>query len=101
MQWYYGEGRHKASLYSGKFDENLVQAIARDIVNDNAHEYNKRTGRWPCLCVHDELVYVVKEEDAQKALDDLQEVMRTPPVWWPELIVWSEGDIGSSYGEAK
>ena len=101
MQWYYGEGRHKASLYSGKFDENLVQAIARDIVNDNAHEYNKRTGRWPCLCVHDELVYVVKEEDAQKALDDLQEVMRTPPVWWPELIVWSEGDIGSSYGDAK
>lgn len=101
MQWYYGEGRHKASLYSGKFDENLVQAIARDIVNDNAHEYNKRTGRWPCLCVHDELVYVVKEEDAQKALDDLQEVMRTPPVWWPELIVWSEGSFDDTYGDAK
>lgn len=101
MQWYYGEGRHKASIYSGKFDENLVQAIARDIVNDNAHEYHKRTGRWPCLCVHDELVYVVKEEDAQKALDDLQEVMRTPPVWWPELIVWSEGSFDDTYGDAK
>lgn len=100
-QWYYGEGRHKASLYSGKFDENLVQAIARDIVNDNAHEYHKRTGRWPCLCVHDELVYVVKEEDAQQALDDLQEVMRTPPAWWPELIVWSEGDLADTYGDAK
>lgn len=101
VQWYYGEGRHKANLYGGKVCENIVQAIARDIVNDNAHEYHKRTGRWPCLCVHDELVYVVKEEDAQKALDDLQEVMRTPPTWWPELIVWSEGDCAKTYGDAK
>ena len=100
-QWYYGEGRHKATLYGGKFDENLVQALARDVVNDNAHAYHAVTGRWPVLCVHDELIYIVKDEDAQQALDDLQTVMRTPPTWWPELIVWSEGDIGQTYGDAK
>jgi hypothetical protein len=51
--------------------------------------------------VHDELVYVVPEEDAQHVLDTVQRIMRTPPVWWPELITWSEGDIAQSYGEAK
>jgi len=34
-------------------------------------------------------------------LDLVQKVMRTPPIWWPELVTWSEGDIGDTYGDAK
>ena len=51
--------------------------------------------------VHDELVYVVPEDESQIVLDTVQSVMRTPPAWWPELITWSEGDISDSYGGAK
>ena len=31
----------------------------------------------------------------------LQEIMRESPPWWPELVLWSEGDIARSYGDAK
>jgi len=51
--------------------------------------------------VHDELVYVVKDQDADEILDTVQTRMRQSPDWWPELPTWSEGDIGQTYGDAK
>lgn len=100
-EWWYGEGRHRARIYAGKIDENLVQALARDVVAGNALAVFNRTGLRPALTVHDELVYIVPESDAQGVLDTVQAVMRTPPAWWPELVVWSEGDIADTYGAAK
>lgn len=100
-EWSYGEGRHKARIYAGKVTENIVQHLARSVIAGNAIEFKKRFGLNPALMVHDELVYVVQEGHAAEALAGLQEIMRTPPVWWPELVVWSEGDIADTYGEAK
>jgi len=100
-EWEYGQGRHRTKIYSGKIDENIVQALARDVIAQNAYDVFKELKLRPSLMVHDELVYVVPEEDAQHVLDTVQRIMRTPPVWWPELITWSEGDIAQSYGEAK
>lgn len=80
---------------------NCVQALARDSIFDCALEYFKRTGLRPALRVHDELVYVVDEGPADELLAELQRVMRTPPKWWPELVVWSEGDAADTYGAAK
>ena len=100
-EYWYGEGRGRARIYAGKCVENLVQALARDVIADNAYAVFKELKLRPSLLVHDELVYVVPEEDAQHVLDTVQRIMRTPPVWWPQLITWSEGDIAQSYGEAK
>lgn len=80
---------------------NCVQALARDSIFECALEYYKRTGLRPALRVHDELVYVVEESHAQDLLDELQAVMRTPPKWFPELVVWSEGSAAETYGDAK
>ena len=44
---------------------------------------------------------VVPEEIAEEALALVQSVMRAPLDWWPELVLWSEGGIGDTYGEAK
>ncbi len=99
--WVYAHGRHMARITGPKADENIVQALARDSVFDCALEYFKRTGLRPALRVHDELPYVVDEGSALDLLAELQAVMRTPPKWWPELVVWSEGDAAPSYGEAK
>ncbi len=38
---------------------------------------------------------------AEELLDLLQGIMRTPPKWWPELVVWSEGSSAYTYGDAK
>jgi len=100
-EWVYGSGRHQARIYAGKVTENIVQALARDVIAGNAYQMYKQTKLRPSLAVHDELVYVVPDSDAVDALKTLQTIMRTAPTWWPQLITWSEGDIAQSYGEAK
>jgi DNA polymerase bacteriophage-type len=113
QEWWYGRGRHRARIYAGKVDENAVQALARDSLFEKAIEFFRwsvdagvmnvynRVGLRPALRVHDELVYIVRESEAKMLLEKLQSFLRTPPRWWPELIVWSEGDIALSYGDAK
>ena len=100
-EFMYGNGRNKARIYAGKIDENIVQHLARCVIADNALTVQQVTGLNPALMVHDELVYVVPNEEAQGVLDTVQNVMRTPPNWWPELVTWSEGDIADTYGDAK
>ena len=100
-EWWYATGRHKARIYAGKIDENCVQALARDVIADDALEVFRRTKLRPVGMVHDELIYVVPEGEAQGVLDEVQKVMRTPPKWWPQLVTWSEGDIAQTYGAAK
>lgn len=98
---FYASGRHKARITGPKADENIVQALARDVICDNAVDFYKVSGFRPKLRVHDELVYVFPESEAADLLDTLQGIMRTPPKWWPELVTWSEGDIADTYGAAK
>jgi DNA polymerase bacteriophage-type len=100
-EWWYGNGRSRARIYAGKGVENLVQALARDVIAEHAVKFFKDTGLRPSLAVHDELVFVVPERSAQEHLDHLQGIMRRGVSWWPELVTWSEGDIADCYGEAK
>jgi hypothetical protein len=100
-EWWYGSGRSRARIYAGKGVENLVQALARDVIAEHAQRMFQRTKYRPSLTVHDELVYVVPTTVAQDVLDELQSVMRSGVSWWPELITWSEGDLGDTYGEVK
>lgn len=99
--WVYGHGRHYAFIYGGKCTENIVQALARDVIFPNAMEFWKRTKLRPKHKVYDELVYLASPKDAPDLLAELQSIMRTPPTWWPSLVLWSEGDIAQSYGAAK
>ena len=100
-EFVYGSGRRKTRIYAGKIDENIVQHLARCVIADNALAVQRQLGLIPALMVHDELVYVVPEDVAESTLAKVQEIMRTPPAWWPELITWSEGDIADTYGDAK
>lgn len=99
--WKFGEGRHMGFLSGGKVDENLVQGIARDVIAENSAEITRQTGIYPALLVHDERVDIVKENKADEHLATMNEIMRTPPKWWPSLAVWSEGSHGESYGASK
>lgn len=100
-EYVYGNGRRKARIYAGKIDENIVQHLARQVIADNALEVQRRTGYRAALTVHDELVYIAPDHEAEWLLGVVQKVMRTPPDWWPELLTWSEGDIAQTYGAAK
>lgn len=100
-EWWYGSGRGRARIYGPKMVENIVQHLAREVIADDMLEVLAKTKQRPALTVHDELVYVDKTSRAKTLLDVVQDVMRTPPKWWPELITWSEGDIADTYGAAK
>ena len=100
-EWWYGEGRQSARIYAGKGVENLVQALARDVIADHALAFRKSSGLTPVLMVHDELVYLVPEDSAESLLSELQTIMRSGVSWWPQLVTWSEGSVGNTYGEAK
>lgn len=103
-EWVYGEGRRKARIYAGKVTENIVQHLAREVICDNllAVARTPLGKKYPLVhTVHDELIYIVKDEDAQAMLDTVQDVMRNGVSWWKELITWSEGDIAQTYGAAK
>lgn len=101
VQYSYGEGKNKSKLYGGLMCENLVQAIARDVIAEAALNIQSKTGYAPAHTVHDELVYVVPEREAAGHLASINEIMRTPPTWLPDIVLWSEGDIADSYGESK
>jgi hypothetical protein len=103
-EWVYGEGRRKARIYAGKVTENIVQHLAREVISDHMLKVTQtQLGKKypPALTVHDELVYVVRDEHAQEMLDLVQSIMRDGCDWWPELVTWSEGDIATTYGDAK
>lgn len=106
-EWWYGQGRHKARIYSGKIDENIVQAIARDVVAYHLLEFLRHPRvvamgiTVPALLVHDEIVFIANEEHAEEALEIMLDTMKRSPPWWPDIVLWAEGDIGDRYGEAK
>lgn len=104
QNWVYGEGRHKAKLYGSKMVENLIQALSRIALTDIMLTYSKTPlgKRYPIAhCVHDEIICVTHQDDAQEVLGLLHHLMRTPPAWFPDLVTWSEGDIAQRYGNAK
>lgn len=100
-EYFYAEGRHKARIYAGKIDENIVQHLARNVLAWNAITVADRTGMLPAHMVHDELVYVVPERDADAVLAEVLGAMATPPPWWPELITRGAGGVSYTYGAAK
>lgn len=86
-------------IYGGKVVENITQAVARIVV---AEQMAKIGRRYPvALQVHDEVVCVVPEEQADACKDYMVKVMSTPPKWAPDLPVACEADVGVNYGDAK
>jgi DNA polymerase len=86
-------------LYGGKMVENITQAVARIVV---AEQMTKIGRRYPvALQVHDEIVCVVPEAQADECKAFMMDVMSTPPKWAPDLPVACEADVGLNYGDAK
>jgi DNA polymerase I-like protein with 3'-5' exonuclease and polymerase domains len=86
-------------IYGGKVVENITQAVARIVVSEQMAKIGRR---YPvALQVHDEIVCVVPEEQADACKDYMVSGMSTPPKWAPDLPVACEADVGPNYGEAK
>jgi len=87
-------------IYGARLLENIIQALARIVVMQAALRLSERGYRF-ALQVHDELVFVVPEQDLGMAKEIILAEMIRQPVWAPGLPLAAEIGDGPSYGEAK
>jgi hypothetical protein len=95
----YAQRHGRDKVYGSKVFQRVTQSLARDIMAENILTASKKYH--VVGTVHDELLLLVPEEQAEQALVDVIEIMRTPPAWAPDLPLDAEGGIGDSYGDAK
>jgi DNA polymerase I-like protein with 3'-5' exonuclease and polymerase domains len=97
----YTYGPMVRTLWGGKLLENLIQALARDIVMENMLRIRDEVGIRPALQVHDELDYIVPEKDAEAVAAAIRRIMTAPPAWMPGLPVDVEIHWGETFGDCK
>ena len=96
-EWVYGNRRKK--LYGGSACENIVQAVARIVMTDGMLRIQKR---YPVvLTVHDEVVALVPEGEAEEAETWLLAQMVKEPAYLPGIPLNAETGYARRYGEAK
>jgi DNA polymerase I-like protein with 3'-5' exonuclease and polymerase domains len=98
-----GEALEWSRIYGGKVVENIVQALARIIVVDQAGEVTKKYKgvAQEVMTTHDEGTWVVPEDRAEEVLDFAVDAFKVPPAWAPDLPLSAEGSHAVRYGEAK
>ena len=76
----------KIESYGGKFVENIVQAIARDILAEAMMRLEKK-GFNIVMHIHDEVVI----ESDSSSIEEINEIMSIAPIWAPGLILDADG----------
>lgn len=89
----------KVRTYGGKLVENVVQAVARDVLAD-AMVVLDRQGAELVGTVHDELIEEADAAIGDQVLDRMLTAMRATPSWAPGLPVHAEGWTGIRYGKS-
>lgn len=89
-QWTY------IDTYGGKLVENIIQAIARDLLVEAMLNIDK-LGLEIAMHVHDEVVCEVPAEQAEKLLEDICDVMALPIPWAEGLPLTADGYITPFY----
>jgi DNA polymerase len=82
--------------WGGILTENLVQACARDVFMDCCLRIES-AGIPVIMRVHDEVVCLVKESEAEEKLKQIIEIMSTPPEWASGLPLGAEGGLSKVY----
>ena len=82
----------RISTHPGKVTENADQAIARDVLARGLRKA-RRNGIPVCLHVHDQIVGLVKESEAEDKLLVLKECMEEEIGWAPGLPLKAAGHI--------
>jgi DNA polymerase I-like protein with 3'-5' exonuclease and polymerase domains len=88
----------RSKLYGGLLAENLTQAFARDIFMDRVVALSDK-GYEVILRVHDEVVCLVDEANAEEARKDIETIMSTPPEWCKSLPMGAEATVMRYYAK--
>jgi DNA polymerase len=86
----------RLKLIPGRITENIVQALARDILA-NAKVALEDYGFDTVLSVHDEVVVELPLTDPEGDLSKISELMCDNPAWCPDLPLEAEGVLTRRY----
>ena len=104
VEWGYGHRKQFDHLYGGKVVENIVQAVARDILwwqwAQMAEAIARRSGRL-VLRVHYELVVGCPAAEAEPVRELMAAGLQRSPDWMHGLPVEGGVKVGRSWGSAK
>lgn len=84
--------------WGGTLTENLVQHLSRNIICDHLLAM-KKEGIQIVHTVHDELVAVAKNDEAEDVYRRMLEIMTTPPEWCKDLPLSAEGGYANNYSK--
>ena len=108
----YQKTRFRNKIYGGAVTENITQALARIVVAYQMCAIKKKLDersarladgkiRRVVHMVHDEVVVVVPDEEAQETKAMMEKIMSKSPSWAQGLPLACEAGLGKNYGEAK
>lgn len=89
----------KIKLYGAKVVENITQALARIVITEQMTRIGQQYQ--VLFQVHDEIICLVPEAEADHALAWMIKEMSVPPKWAPDLPVACEGGYAKNYGEIE
>jgi DNA polymerase len=103
MQWTYKSSKGFTNLFGGKLLENIIQALARQVVVEQmlwiAAYLTKFDGCRVSMQVHDEVIANILEDKADEIQAMCEELMRQAPDWCSELPLDSEGGHAHNYSK--
>ena len=86
----------KITTHGGKLFENLVQAIARDVLAEKMLLIEEAD--MPCVGhVHDECISLVPDDPFSPEVEDMVEIMSRPISWAPGLLLGADGFMDAYY----
>ena len=82
--------------YGGKLTENIVQAIARDLLANSMLQLEAAGYKIVCH-IHDECLAEVPKENAQAYYEKMAHIMSIPPTWANDIPLRADGYVTPFY----
>jgi len=89
-------GRRVVGVYGGLLIENENQAFCRDIMA-SAWLRCVNAGYKPLMTIHDELIYLYREDQAERDLKVVDAIMSRVPLWCAGLPLGVAGELSKHY----
>ena len=104
LSFYDARYKMRKTIWGGIITENVIQALARvnicedmlaieDYIRDNNLDASIS------LQVHDEVICVCREDQAQQLYQAMLRIMATPTKWAPDLPLKAEGGVAKEYSK--
>jgi len=96
-QFIYNTDRDYVRTHGPRVTENVVQALARLVITDQMLDIQSLPQVDIVLQVHDEIIAIGSKQDSDATMNQILEIMRTPPEWCDDLPLDAEGGVSKVY----